>query len=109
MPRSGGVFCCSKGRHYLPFDPCGSSLEAVVRSDRCRSYCVGAIHPQTDREEQVSRQPLHREPVRETPEDELWVVDAAWNEKYDVRDKAIKYAWLDKRGHWARGGEMPLR
>jgi hypothetical protein len=56
----------------------------------------------------MSREPFHREPVRGTPDDELWIVSAAWNEKYGSNDTSVKYAWRDKNGHWARGGEIPL-
>jgi hypothetical protein len=36
--------------------------------------------------------------------DELLMGRASWSDE----DTSIKYGWLDKNGHFARGGEVPI-
>ena len=45
------------------------------------------------------------EPVEHWPEDTLVLGRSSW---HDGADKALKYAWLDKNGKRARGGELPI-
>jgi hypothetical protein len=44
------------------------------------------------------------EPVKGVPSDELLLGGSSWN----ADQKSLKYAWPDKNGKRARGGEIPL-
>jgi len=54
---------------------------------------------------------LHTEQVNGTPADELRIGVASWDEikKGGAGEQlALKYAWPDKNGRVARGGEVPM-
>jgi hypothetical protein len=54
---------------------------------------------------------LHKEKVNGTPADELRIGVASWDEIAkggSGEQLALKYAWPDKNGRVARGGEVPL-
>lgn len=54
---------------------------------------------------------LHTEMVKGTPADELRIGVASWDEKKkggSGEQLALKYAWPDKNGRVARGGEVPM-
>ncbi len=44
------------------------------------------------------------EPVEKRPEDELLLGGSSWDEN----ERSLKYAWRDKKGRRARGGELPI-
>ncbi len=55
--------------------------------------------------------PVRRENVTGTPADELRIGVASWDEikKGGAGEQlALKYAWPDKNGRVARGGEIPM-
>lgn len=47
---------------------------------------------------------IYSESVHGSDTDELVIKTAAW----DDDEMSVKYAWPDKNGHRARGGEFPL-
>jgi hypothetical protein len=44
------------------------------------------------------------EPVDDRPDDELLLGGSSWDEN----ERSLKYAWRDKNGRRARGGELPI-
>lgn len=46
----------------------------------------------------------HEEEVLDRPEDELLLGTSTW----DPPEASLKYAWKDKLGRRARGGELPI-
>ena len=49
-------------------------------------------------------EPDKSEPCRVNPDDEIRIGQSSW----DDNEASIKYTWFDKRGHAARGGEVPI-
>jgi hypothetical protein len=49
-------------------------------------------------------QPQTREPARGYDECEVQVGPSSW----DSDEIAVKFAWKNINGHWARGGEVPV-
>ena len=52
--------------------------------------------------------PEHSEKSRTNPNCELRLGVASWA-KGDKTEKSVKFAWLDKNGKVARGGEFPVK
>jgi hypothetical protein len=52
--------------------------------------------------------PEHSEKSRTNPNCELRLGVASWA-KGDDSEKSVKFAWLDKNGKVARGGEFPVK
>ena len=52
-------------------------------------------------------EPQHREPAENDPNCELRLGVASWDDGTKSA-MSVKYAWLNKAGHVARGGEFPV-
>ena len=50
---------------------------------------------------------LYKEPVRGSKDCELRIGIASWDDGSET-EKSIKFAWRDKNGRIARGGEFPI-
>jgi len=49
--------------------------------------------------------PVHEEAVETWPTDTLMLGNSSW---HGGADRSLKYAWPDKNGKRARGGEIPM-
>jgi hypothetical protein len=49
--------------------------------------------------------PVFEEPVKTWPTDTLVLGNSSW---HGGADRSLKYAWPDKNGKRARGGELPI-
>lgn len=52
-------------------------------------------------------QVAHAEPAKNDPECQIRLGIASWDDGSNTA-KSVKYAWFDKNGRAARGGEFPV-